>query len=281
MVQFKTATARSIEEAEAVLFGVPTDLGAESPRKGRADAPDKIRQVSNFLYDQEQGDITLSLFDNGNLKQGSKNIADNLTEISEEVHRLLLKNKTLVILGGDCSIKYGVVKGLNKLNKKIGIIYFDSHPDLVERDIPYYGSTMADNIKLENVDPKACIILGARNIENREVELAKKKGIKCLTMLDIKELGLKKTFDEIKKVIKNADIVHLSIDIDVVDPAFAPGVGCPCPGGLSAIDLLYLIKMINKLKISSIDFTEYIPKYDPSEITGQLICRCAQEFLSK
>ncbi|MEK6963213.1 MAG: arginase family protein [Nanoarchaeota archaeon] len=281
MKQFKLADADSLEESDVVILGVPTDLGAMSERKGRFKAPDKIREISKFLYDPERGKIDEKIFDAGNLNQSSEDIRENLKEIEEKITELAKKNKKMIVLGGDCSIKYGICRGLNNLNKKIGIIYFDSHPDFVESDIPNYGSVMADSIKLGNVDPKGCIILGIRNIEDREIKAMNANKVAFLTALDIKEIGLDETIKKINDIISKADIVQLSIDLDSIDPAFAPGVGLPCPGGLTSIEILYLLKGITKSKIYTLDLTEYIPDFDFNDTTAQLACRIVQEFLSK
>ena len=280
MSKFKSATCTNLQEAKIVLIGLPTDQGARSDRKGREEGPSALRRVSKILYAPETGKDNPFVHDGGDLSLPDTNdINQNLNTIADKVHDLVSQNKQVILLGGDCSVKHGATQGLSRLNKKIGIIYIAAHPGCVESEVPYFGSVLADNLKLNNVRPENCIIIGARSTENREFEFMQKHGVQYISALDLYRQGIVAVAHRIAVVMAKVDIVQLSIDIDVVDPAFAPGVGCPVPGGITPIRILDLITRIKKLPVACVEIAEYIPKFDDlNDTTGHLICRMVQEW---
>ncbi len=275
------AKSKSIEKSDYVILGIPTDLGARSQRKGRVESPKRIRELSEDWFIPFRGKIDESkIFDIGNLKLSSDDIFKNIETIKNFTKDIFNKNKILISLGGDCSIKYGILSGLNEVKKNISVIYIDSHPDFVISEKTYYGSVMADCMKLRNIDFPRSVFVGIREIEEQEMKLIKEKKIKYFTPLDIKESSIDAIFKKIKK-ITTGNIVYISLDIDSIDPAFAPAVGCIVPCGLSPTEIIILIEKLKTLKPIGLDITEYIPKYDINDITGKLIFRIIYEFLSR
>ena len=155
------AKSKNLENSKYVFLGIPTDLGAKSQRKGRIKAPDKIRELSEDWFIPLKGKLDENkIYDAGNLKLNPKDIFKNIESIKNVTQDYFKKGKTLIVQGGDCSIKYGILSGLNELNKKISVVYIDSHPDLVVADTPYYGSVMGDCLKLKNIDfPKSVFLI--------------------------------------------------------------------------------------------------------------------------
>ena len=263
------AKSKSIEKSDYVILGIPTDLGARSQRKGRVESPKRIRELSEDWFIPLRGKIDESnVFDMGDLGLSSNDIIKNIDTIKNSTKDIFNKNKTLISLGGDCSIKYGILSGLNEVKKNISVVYIDSHPDLVISKIPYYGSVMADCMKLRNIDFPRSVFVGIREIEEQELKLVKEKKIKYFTPLDIKESSIDAIFKKIKK-ITHGNTVYISLDIDSIDPAFAPAVGCIVPCGLSSTEILLLIEKLKTLKPIGLDITEYVPKYNVNEITGK------------
>ncbi len=280
MSTFKSATCASVEEAKTVIIGLPTDQGARSERKGREEGPPALRRVSRILYAPETGKDNPYVHDAGDLiLPGTAPIEQNLTTIADRVYQYASQNKQVILLGGDCSVKHGATQGLNRLNKKIGIVYIAAHPGCVESAVPYFGSVMADNLNLSNVNPEDCILVGARSIENREYDFMKRNGLHSVSALDFYRQGVVAVAHRIAVIMAKVDIVQLSIDIDAIDPSFAPGVGCPVPGGITPIRMLDLITRLKKLPVASLEIAEYIPKFDDiNDATAQLICRMVQEW---
>ena len=228
-------------------MGIPTDLGAKSKRKGRIDAPNRLRELSEDWFIPLEGKIDCTrIFDAGNLSLDKKDMMKNIEIISRAAAEYLKAKKTLIVQGGDCSIKYGILKGLDTLGKKISVIYIDSHPDLVISKMPYYGSAMADCMRLKNIDFSNSFFIGIREIEDREMRIIREKNMTYFTPLDFRRKKINEIVDVIKKKVKG-NIVYVSLDIDSVDPSMAPGVGCIAPGGLLSSDILILIDELKKL----------------------------------
>lgn len=275
------ATARNLDESEYVLFGVPDESGSHSYRKGSSLGPDRIRKVSQerdmfvrekklFFEQPEHGMVKDNLFDFGNIKR---------RQIDVMVKHVAAKNKKLIVVGGDHSITFDVLKSLNDVYKEISVIYLDAHPDFVCSSHRYYGSVMCDVLSLKNVKLSSSVELGVRAPEKEELLNVKKSHIRTITPFDIAEKGIKVIAEEIiKHVGKN---VYISIDVDVLDPAFAHGVSTPVPGGLNSNDFFYLLKRLSALNVIGFDIMEVCPKYDVNDMTSHLAARAIAELISK
>jgi len=272
-----------LKDAEVVLLGVPDSSGSHSKRaKGVAKAPNYIRKVSveedTFETDKgrskayaSSGIVDMKVHDLGNIKKKA---------IRKEISRIIKSDKMPVVLGGDHSITTEILKGVNGVKKDISLIYFDAHPDFIctSKD-EYYGSVVCDISKLRNFNIKKSLEIGIRVPEEEESKELKKRNLMIITPFDIKELGIKKTFEKIKKRVGKSKNIYLSIDMDVIDPAFAPGVDTPVPGGLSSTEFIYLAKKIAGLGLIGMDITEVNPKEDVKGRTGHLASRIIAEVL--
>lgn len=281
MKKLKIAQAKKISESEFIFLGIPTDIGAASARKGRILAPDKVRYLSEDWFIPFSGKVNpKNIFDYGNIRQG-KDILKNLDTIENEISKLFAQNKKIVTIGGDCSIKYGILRGINRLKKKFSVVYIDSHPDLMMKDMPYYGSVLNDSMALKNFDLKNSVLVGIREIEPDEHDIIEKKNILHFTPMDFKRFTIDAIFEKIKKSIPKNNLLYLSLDIDAVDPSMAPAVGCIAPGGLTSNEILYLMNKLKTLNPIGLDITEFIPKFDINDITGKLIYRIINDFMAK
>ncbi len=280
-MKLSIAKSNSLKTSDYIILGIPTDLGAKSQRKGRIDSPGKIRELSENWFIPLRGKINeKKIYDAGDLKISSKDILKNIETIKDSTKDIFKEGKIIIALGGDCSVKYGILSGLNHVKKSISVIYIDSHPDLVISEKPYYGSVMADCMKLKNIDFSKSVFIGIREIEEREMKLIEEKKMTYFTPLDFEENSIDMIFEKIRKITKG-NTVYVSLDIDAVDPSFAPGVGCIAPGGLSSTEILSLINKLKTLNPVGLDITEFIPKYDINDITGKLIFRIIHEFIAR
>lgn len=267
----------SFEEADCIIIGVPDETGSSAARKGTQLGPYFIRNVSNSrdvygpnrIAQSLSGEIKTKIFDLGDIKK---------EDVSECVRRIVEENKIPVTLGGDHSITTEVLKGFPP-DMQISLIYFDAHPDIMSSKRQYFGSVLFDLSEFPNIDIKSSVEVGIRDPEIEEIINIRKLGLKTYTTYEIYDIGMKRVIEEIKNLAtKN---IYLSIDMDVLDPAFAPGVGSPSPGGISAVRLMYIVKNIASWgRLVGVDIMETNPKYDIQDMTSHLAANILIEILA-
>ncbi len=251
--------------------------------KGCERAGNAIIQKLKEIYSSEEGKIidTSSLdleeihLDNSNIELTNKLIYENALEIFET------KPKTIFI-GGDHSISYSLTKAFfdfcKKEKKKPCLIVFDAHPDLME---PMKEPTHEEWLRaiIEQGFPSENVLLvGLRNSHIDEIDFIKKNKIKTLSINNLTE-DLADMCDTIME-FSNGKELYLSIDIDVIDPVFAPSTGYPEIGGLTSRQFLYLIQRIKKIKsLRAIDLVEINEKNDKEGITVALGAKIIAELL--
>jgi len=276
---FAYANAPSFEEAKVILFGVPDESGSSSYRQGSKKGPDAIRKVSNqrnvFLRDgkktlvQPQSGTLPSIFDKGNMTK---------KEISEYVQYVVSAGKIPLMLGGDHSSTFEALRGFFDM-KKTSFVYFDSHPDFICSKRGYYGSVICDSLSLQHLDLAKSVEIGIRAPEEEELANIRRKHLTTISMEDITFNGVDWAFKQIKRTVGKH--IYLSIDLDVLDPAFAPGVSTPYPGGLSSAQLILLAKKVAGLGLVGMDIMEYNPKFDVQDMTAHLATTLIIETLSQ
>jgi agmatinase len=185
-----------------------------------------------------------------------------------------------IYLGGDHSITYHIFKKFFKNKINPGIIIFDAHPDLYEQfSNPSHGDWMLFLIKEKLVKPENIILIGIRNTDMKEVSFLRDYKIKCFTSRQLFN-NLENSCDSIMELARNFSDLYISIDIDILDPAFAPGTGYIEPGGLSTRELLYLIQRIKLLKnIRKYDLVEVNPSKDINNITSRTAAKIIKELI--
>ena len=277
-MKFAYHTARSLKEAEVVLLGVPDEKGSHASRKGAAKAPDRIRKVSRerlvYKRNGKQNLVTVSsgtfkakLYDMGNVQK---------RKVKTAVQDILKVKKKFCVLGGDHSITAEV---LSAFDKPISIIYFDAHPDLVCSSKHYYGSVVCDMLLARKLNVKKSVEIGIRDAETEEIKNFKKFHLLAISSLEVEQKGVEAIWRKIKKHVKGK--VYISIDADVLDPAEAPGVSTPAPGGLRYEQMLFLLKKILKLNVVGFDIMEVTPKYDIQDMTSHLAAKLIAEIASQ
>ncbi|MHA1376984.1 MAG: arginase family protein [Candidatus Helarchaeota archaeon] len=267
----------SFEEADCIIIGVPDESGSSAARKGTQLGPYFIRNVSNSrdvygpnrIAQSLSGEIKTKIFDLGDLKK---------EEVSKCVNRIVQEGKIPVTLGGDHSITTEILKGFPS-DIEISLIYFDAHPDIISSKRHYFGSVIFDLSQFPNIDIDTSVEVGIRDPEIEEIINIRKLGLKTYTTYEIYDIGMKNVLKEIKNL--GAKNIYLSIDMDVLDPAFAPGVGSPSPGGISAVRLMYLVKNIASWgKLVGVDIMETNPKFDIQDMTSHLAANILIEILA-
>ncbi|MEM3841643.1 MAG: arginase family protein [Candidatus Micrarchaeaceae archaeon] len=267
-------------EADFVIFGVPDDSGS-AYRKGSSRAPDSIRHFVGrneigavfknkriSIFEPEMDLFDAKVCDIGNI---SRSYASSY---SGQIH---LKGKVPVAIGGDHSITYDILKGMN-IEEKWGIAYFDAHPDIVSTRGSYFGSVINDLLGIKSFDPRSSVIIGMRTPEAEEIKNIKRCGIHVLTPLQIADIGLKASARKILGILKRK--TYISIDMDCLDPAFAPGVTEPEPAGLSSNEVIYLTKAVASRGAIGFDIMEVVPEFDNNGMTLYLAYRLILEFIA-
>ncbi|MFC0190474.1 arginase [Fictibacillus aquaticus] len=280
---------------EITLIGVPMDLG--QTRRGVDMGPSAIRyagvieRLENLEYEvKDMGDIKIGRRDS-TPSDGHDNLK-NLQEVeqaSEELARAVsetINSKRFpLVLGGDHSIAIGTLAGVAKNYKNLGVIWYDAHGDLNTADtspsgnihgMPLAASLGIGHEKLTNIagyapkiKPENVVIIGARSLDEGERELIKEKGIKVFTMHEIDRLGMARVMEETIGYLAGCDGVHLSLDLDGLDPHDAPGVGTPVLGGISYRESHLAMEMLAESEvITSAEFVEVNPILDERNKTA-------------
>jgi len=246
-------------QAAATVFGVPFD-STHSYKPGCRFGPDAIRNAFNNIeifhpalgVDLESANIE----DLGNTKQ-TVNVSEMVDMVNKLTGELGKKERLLVILGGEHSLTYG---SYTSFPNDTGYIVFDAHYDL--RD-SYADSELSHAAYLRRIVEKRgaenIIHVGARAYVKEELAFLKEHNIKTITDKDIREGKGQKM---VKDVLSSFKKTYVSIDLDVLDPAFAPGVGTPEAVGITSRELFDMIYAMDGTKISCLDIVELNPTYD-------------------
>ena len=269
-----------LEEAEYVVVGLPFD-GTASFRSGSRDGPDAIRLASfNFeSYDLHHGvDLAdLKICDLGNMELGAD--PAYAEETIKEGLAFQPERAVPIFLGGEHSITPAIVEGLGRRAPgALDVLVLDAHLDLREE----YGCTKASHACasrriLEKDALEGYASIGIRSGSREEFDWAAENGISYFTARQVREEGIDAVLD--RALVKlQCDRLYLSIDLDALDPAYAPAVGNPEPFGLSSWDVKRVIERLAPLLVG-LDINELTPAYDRGE-TALLAARLAREFMA-
>ena len=191
------------------------------------------------------------------------------------IKEILKNNSECIFLGKSHSITLPIVKSFKEVYPiNPGIIIFDAHPDAEdERDL-LTGLINQNIIKKENI-----LLVGTRSYKKQELEFLNKNKIKCFSMKEISQEGIHEISESLMSVAKNFKDLYISIDIDVLDPAFAPATDFPEPGGLTTRELLFFIHRLKKMhNLRACDLSEINPEKDINNITSKVGAKILVEF---
>jgi agmatinase len=280
MALFRHSNVDNISKSDIVIIGVSDESKSHARRKGTSKGPDIIRIASNESdFFERNGKIipicpmygsikNKRVFDNGNIPR---------QDLYNLIFNLISAKRIPIILGGDHSITTTALQAIGDCLGKVGLLYFDAHPDFVSSTTDYYGSVITDSSNY--IDFEKSLLCGIRSAELEELENANKVGLEIISPIDIAERGLLRIADTLK-FKNNGGKRYISIDLDCIDPAFAPGVSVPSPSGLSSIDLIYLTKIAISSGIVGLDIVEYTPDFDINNITASLAARILLESMA-
>jgi agmatinase len=287
---FFDLTTESINYANLCVLGIPWDASS-TYRKGSHQSPIIIRSAtSGALYNSftETG-VNLKekwqIYDIGDAVITNTKPIDDRNRILEYISKANRYQMRFLFLGGDHLTTYFTFWSLKQLlgEKKIGLIYLDAHPDLYENyegDKYSHACVVRRIVEETHMDPEFIVQVGIRASTPEQEAYAASKGIKTITTREFQANTAHGSAQLVKDYLpKNLDAIYLSMDLDVLDPAYAPGVGNPQPGGLSTREVIDFIHGLEGLKISAFDITELCPSIDYSGITAFASAKIIQETL--
>ena len=283
----RTNTIDKVDKCDIAIVGIPFDSGVTF-RPGARFGPESIRSSSkllrNFSINHMKSPFKDKIVcDAGDIPCNPFNIHQSINTITNELDILHEKSKNLVILGGDHTISYPSLKSMNKKFGKIALIHFDSHFDTWDEyfgEKCTHGTPFKRALEEDLIDVDHSIHVGIHGTINdyTDIENDKKLGFKTIFTTEFESLGLFGIIDKILSRVEDIP-VYISIDIDCIDPAYAPGTGTPEPGGMTSRELFSILKGINKLNVIGGDVVEVSPSYDANNITSQLAAHVAYELM--
>jgi len=256
------------------LLGIPFDDNS-SFEPGPKGAPDIIRQAltgGSLNSGTENGqDLKSNILwqDSGNL--AIRKPSDLVNIIEDKYDALLAENKRVLTLGGDHSISYPIIKSYAKLFPKLNILHIDAHSDLYDS---FKGNRLANACPFARVmenNPECRLVqVGIRTLNSHQVQQANKFNVEIIEMKDWHP----------DKMPDFDGPLYLSLDIDGIDPAFAPGVSHREPGGFTTREVINIIHQI-KAPLVGADLVEFNPKKDIDNMTAQLAAKLVKEIAGK
>ncbi len=244
------------------VLKVPYNAGSLKEGGSIDEAPDLIEEAVDSFYMSEEGMLPVLDFeevgvDNDDLDFSKESIRESVSSLQH----------FSVVLGGDHSITKPAFRGFAKERENPGLIVFDAHPDFME-SFDTHEDYLRGLIEDDVVKPENVVIVGNRNSDKEEIQYIKDNDIKCFSMKELEIEGREEVCESIMSIARRWSDLYISIDIDVLDPAFAPGVSYSEPGGLSTRDLIYFIhRMKNLDNLGLADIVEVNPGKDFQGLT--------------
>ncbi len=281
------------------VIGFPMDLG--SGRRGVdmgpsalriADLENKLRELGYIVEDL--GDVFIEIMERQEIGNPKLRYLDEVLKTSqtlaENVEEILDKGNFPLCIGGDHSMALGTIAGIaahcRKNNKTFGVIWIDAHADMnTDQTTPsgnIHGMPLAASMGLGHkslvefygfspkLKPENCTLIGIRSVDKKEKENIRKLNPTVYTMSDIDKLGIHRVISKVlKQFRKQVDHIHVSFDVDSVDPSVAPGVGTPVKGGLDYREAHLLMETIAECGcMSSLEVAEVNPVLDNQNISA-------------
>lgn len=280
--------ADEVERYDIAVVGIPFDSGV-SYRPGARFGPTAIREASRLLrpYNPSQDASPFSLaqvVDAGDIGVNPFNISEALETIEAEMKILTSSGRKVVTLGGDHTIALPILRALHSQYGAMALIHFDAHLDTWDT---YFGEPCTHGTPFRRASEEGLIVkghsahVGIRGplYDRSDLLDDEKLGFTIISAREIPEIGVKETIKRILDRVGDLP-VYLSIDVDVLDPAFAPGTGTPEAGGLSSREVLAILRGIAHARIIGADIVEVAPIYDHAEITSIAASHMAYEIIT-
>jgi agmatinase len=267
--------------ADFSVIGIPYDEAA-SARKGARDAPERIRFWSQHLTPFSEDRTRLREMRVRDL--GDITVTDQTGDFAVVRDTIARLPNIPIVLGGDHSVSIPVLEGQRRRfhDRRLGVLWLDAHPDLCDE---FTGSKLSHACVMRRgleagIRPEDVCMVGLRSWEEQEIDLIENGGIRVFTAAEVARGGMRAVAADVVSTLGHCDAVHISLDIDCLDPAAAPGTGIPDAGGLTSRDVLTLIQSLQGLRLVGLDVVEVSPSLDPSEATVFAALKFIMEFVA-
>lgn len=273
----------------AVLLGVPTDAGT-TYQPGARLAPYHVRRVSALVqsyHPQLAVDVfaMLPAIDGGNVVFPPFDRAAMRDAVRAEVGCVVDAGAIPVLVGGDHSVTLPALRAVAARRGPVAVLHLDAHLDTsgpeTWGDDFHHGTPLRHAIEEQLAADGAVIHVGVRGPRGSADEdaLTRRHGNRILSADEVAERGARRVVAEIRELI-GARPLYITVDVDAIDPAYAPGTGTPVPGGLTAREALAIVRGMAALDIVGIDVVEVCPPLDHADITSHLAAALAWEGLA-
>src|SRR2546429_698877 len=274
------------EELEVALIGVPFD-GGTTYRSGPRFGPRHVREQSAIIRPwnpvlQVNPFAKHRTADFGDLPVNPLSIEDTFRRIEKGVAPLLDAQVRCVCVGGDHSVSLPLLRAVARKHGTVSLVQFDAHNDLWDE---YFGSKYSHGTPFRRaveevlLEDGRVLQVGLRGqvYGERDFDFAREHRVKMVTAEELQSQGMAMVRKHLRAFRGKA--VYVTLDIDVVDPAYAPGTGTPQVGGLTSMQILELVRALRGLQIVGCDLVEVSPPYDTGEITSLLAANLLFELL--
>jgi agmatinase len=281
-------TLDDVGRADVAVMGVPFDSGV-SYRPGARFGPAHIRQSSKLLrnYNPVQ-DVepfgAQQVADAGDIACNPFDIGDALRQIDAGAREVLDRSGKLITIGGDHTIALPLLRVMHEMHGPIAVVHFDAHLDTWDT---YFGAPVTHGTPFRRaseeglIDKTGSMHVGIRGPLYSPDDLSDDQvlGFQVIGAHDMDDMGWRGAVELIRARVGNRP-TYVSLDIDVLDPAFAPGTGTPEAGGLTSRELLSILRAFGDLNLVGADIVEVAPAYDHAEVTGIAAAHAAYELVS-
>ena len=278
-----------VSSYDVAIMGAPFD-GAVSFRPGARFGPMAIRQASRHLRPAYHPDLkvapfrTIQAVDAGDVPCNPFNIDDALNQIHQGAAELVSDRTRLLTLGGDHAITLGVLRAMAKVHGPIAVVHFDAHLDTWDT---YFSAPRTHGTFLRRafeeglLREESSLHVGIRGplYDEQDIVNDKRFGFRTVRTSDFDRMGVEEVVGLARERVGDMPY-YLSIDIDVLDPAFAPGTGTPEMGGFTSRELLNMVRSLPAEQMVGADVVEVSPAYDHAEITSLAAATLTYEIAS-
>ena len=277
-----------VSQADVVILGVPFDSGV-SYRPGARFGPSHIRESSRLLRPYNPA-LQVPVFasqqvaDAGDLAVNPFSIDDAISAIERGARALLERTGFVLTLGGDHTVALPMLRAVRAVRGPVAVIHFDAHLDTWDT---YFGAAYTHGTPFRRaaeeglLDRTGCLHVGTRGPLYTDADLSQdvELGFQVIPAPEVDQLGVTGMVEQIRQRVEDRP-VYVSVDIDVLDPAHAPGTGTPEAGGLTSRELLATLRSFARLNLVGADIVEVAPAYDHAQITGIAAAHVGYELLS-
>ena len=277
-----------VSDVDVAIVGVPFDTGV-SYRPGARFGPNHVRESSRLLRPYNPAAnvspfATQQVVDAGDIAANPFDIEEAILSIHKSYDQLLERAKRIVTIGGDHTITLPILRSLKAKHGPISVVHFDAHLDTWDS---YFGADYTHGTTFRRaseeglLDPEGCMHIGIRGPLYAAKDLTDDKalGFQIFSSVEFQDLGVAAAIEKMKARVGKRPM-YISIDIDVLDPAHAPGTGTPEAGGLTSRELLSLLRATAGMNVVGADIVEVAPAYDHAQITGIAASHAMYELIS-